>query len=185
MTNKKSLAAIAKVFIAVILTACIWHSAYAEAADWKPYAGDRNFLYFYDAKRVTYPYKDIYNVLNLELANVNIVNVWTKRIIKSEKGREWQIQEQKKKGLTTKGYEQYEYTMSRKELNCSGKKYRVLSEVDCGKDGGVLRLFLKEDHVADWEAILPGSDMEALHRSLCERSKEKVPDIKDKQGDDL
>jgi hypothetical protein len=185
MTNKKSLAAVAKAFIAVILTAGIWCSSSAWAADWKPYAGDQYSSYFYDAKRVSYPYKTIYNVMDLELAKVDIVNVWTKRIIRSEKGREWRIREQKKQGLTTKGYERYEYTMSQKEMNCSGKKYRVLSEADYTKDGGVLSLFTKDYRLADWKSISPDSDTEALHRSLCEKSKEKASDRKDQQGEDL
>src|SRR5208337_4368850 len=150
MANKKNLSAGVKAFIAVIIMAGIWFSVAAEAADWRPYAGDRNFSYFYDARLIDYPYKTVYNVLNLELSKLSIVSVWTKRIIRDKEGSEWQLHEQKKLGLTTKGYERYEYTVAHKELNCSEKQYRVLSEADYSKDGDVLSSVLKDSNYVDW-----------------------------------
>jgi|GEM_PF-3443447 hypothetical protein len=182
MANKKNLSAGgANALIALIMLAGIWCSAAAEAADWRPYAGDQNFSYFYDARLIDYPYKTVYNVLNLELSKLSIVSVWTKRIIRDNKGREWQIQEQKKLGYTTKGYERYEYTVAQKELNCSEKKYRVFSETDYGKDGDVLSSFKKDANYVEWKPIPPDSDTEALHHALCEKSKEKKAGQRDLQ----
>ncbi len=179
MANKKNLSAGAKAFIAVIVMAGIWCSAAAGAADWKPYAGDQYFSYFYDAARTSYPYKTVYDVLNLELSKLNIVSVWTKRTIRDKKGRELQMQEQKKLGFTVKGYERYEYTEAHKELNCYDKKYRVLSEVDCTKDGEVLRLFVNDARYIEWKPIPRGSDTEALHHALCQKIKERKNDQRD------
>ena len=181
MANKKNLSAGANALIAVIIMAGIWCSAAAEAADWRPYAGDQNFSYFYDARLIDYPYKTVYNVLNLELSKLSIVSVWTKRIIRDRKGGEWQLQEQKKLGLTTKGYERYEFTVAQKELNCSEKKYRVLLEADYSKDGDVLSSVLKDANYVDWNPIPPDSDTEALYHAICEKSKEKKTDQRDSQ----
>ncbi|MGD0283446.1 MAG: surface-adhesin E family protein [Dissulfurispiraceae bacterium] len=184
MASNKSLSAVVNVFIAVILVAGVWCSVSAEAAEWKPYAADRHFSYFYDAKRVSYPYKTIYDVMHLELAKLDIINVWTKRMIRDEKDREWQIRERYKLGLTVKGYERYNYTVSRKEVDCSGKKYRVLLEADYSKEGDELSLFLKGANVGEWALIPPGSDTEALYRAICERAKTKDPEPKDEQRED-
>jgi len=181
MANKRNLSAGANAFIAVIIMAGIWCSAAAEAADWKPYAGDQYFSYFYDAGRIDYPYKTVSNILNLELSKLSIVSVWTKRIIRDRKGCEWQIQEQKKVGLTTRGYERYEYTLDHKELDCSKEKYRVLSEADYNKDGEVLSSFINDARYVDWKPVPPDSDTEALHHALCEKAKEKKDDKRDSQ----
>ena len=179
MANKKNLSAGAKALIAVIIMAGIWCSAAAEAADWRPYAGDQYFSYFYDARLIDYPYKTVYNVLNLELSKLSIVRVWTKRITRDHKGRDWQIHEEKKLGSTTKGYDRYESTVAQKELNCSEKRYRVLSEADYSKDGDVLSSVVKDANYVEWEPIPPDSDTEALLHALCEKGKERKAD----QGD--
>ncbi len=169
---KKNLSAGVTAFIAVIIIAGIWCRTAAGAADWRPYAGDQYFSCFYDAVRTDYPYKTVYNVLHMELTKLGIVSVWTKRIIRDEKGRERRIQEQKKLGFTTKGYERYEYTVSRKELDCSEKKYRVLSEKDYSKDGDVLSSLMNDARTADWNQITPDSDTEALYHAICENAKQ-------------
>ena len=171
MANKKNLSAGVKAFIAVIIMAGIWFSVAAEAADWRPYAGDQYFSYFYDARSTDYPYKTVSNVLNLELSKLSIVSVWTKRIIRDRKGRERQIEEQKKLGFTTKGYERYEYTVAHKELNCSKRRYRVLSEADYSKDDDVLSSVKKDVNYVEWNPIPPDSDTDALHQALCEKAK--------------
>ncbi len=183
MGNKKNLSAGANALIVLIIMAGIWCGTAAEAADWRPYAGDQFFSYFYDARLIDYPYKTVYNVLNLELAKLGIVRVWTKRTIRDNKGREWQIQEQRKLGFTTKGYERYEYTTAQKELDCSREQYRVLSEADYGKDGDVLSSFRKDANYVEWKPVPPDSDTEALLQALCGKGKGKKgdqPDLKQK-----
>ncbi len=181
MTNKKNLSAGANAFIVVIIITGIWCSAAAEAADWRPYAGDQYFSYFYDATRVDYPYKTVFNVLNLELSKLSIVRVWTKRIVRDRKGIEWQIQEQKKLGLTTNGYERYEYTVDQEELDCPKGKYRVFWEADYNKDGDVLSAFMKDAQYVDWKQIPPDSDTEELFHVLCGKPKEKKAGQQDLQ----
>ncbi|MBF0559831.1 MAG: hypothetical protein HQL08_13745 [Nitrospirae bacterium] len=161
---------------AVILAAGICCNVFAGGADWKPYAADKKFSYYYDANRVAYPYKAIHNVLNVEVAKVGIIKVWTKRVIKDEKGREWQTKELKKSGLATKGYDRYEYTISSKELSCPDKKYRLFSETDYSKDGNELGSSVKEPGSANWEPILPDSETEALQLVICRKPKNKESD---------
>lgn len=181
MVYKKNLSAGAYALIAVVIMAGIWCSAVADAADWTPYAGDQYFSYFYDAKRIDYPYKTVFNVLNLELSKLSIVSVWTKRIIRDRKGIDWQIREQKKQGLTTKGYDRYDYTIAQKQLKCSRGKYRVLWEADYNKEGEVLSSVMKDANYVEWEQIPPDSDTEALLHTLCEKPKERKAEQKDLQ----
>lgn len=158
-----------KRLIAAVMVVIAWCSVSAGAADWKPYAADPNFSYFYDANKIEYPYKSMHNVMKLELANVDIVRVRTKRIVNGEKGREWQIQEQKKLGRTTEGFESFEFMVVGEELNCPEQKYRVLSEASYTKDGIELDSFVREDHFENWKPIPPRSDAEALHGVLCRK----------------
>lgn len=162
----------ARVFFSAAITAVILCSTAAGAADWEPYWGDQYFSYLYDAQSIEHPYRNIFNVLKLEFAKTGIVSVWTKRIIQGVKGREWQVDEQKKQGSTTRGYERYEYTLSRKEVSCSEKKYSVLSEADYNKDGEVLSSFSKEAQFADLKPIPPDSDTEALYHAICGKQDE-------------
>jgi len=176
MANKKNLSAGANALIAVIIMAGMWCSAAAWAADWRPYAGDQFFSWSYDALWIDYPYKTVYNALNLEFSKLRIAGVWTKRTIRDNKGREWQVQEQKKLGLTTNGYERYEYTVARKELNCSEKKYRVLSETDYNDAGEVLSSFINEAGNVEWKPIPPDSNTEALYHVICEKARKRKDD---------
>jgi hypothetical protein len=169
--------------VAAIMVAGICCNVFAETADWKPYAADKHFSYYYDAHRVVYPYKTIHNVLNLELAKVGIVRVWTKRIINDEKSREWQIIALKKLSRATKGYDSYEYTVSDKELSCTDKKYKLLSETDYSKEGDVLGTFVKDPGSAEWVPIPPDSETEALQLAICRELKNNESEPQTTQDD--
>jgi len=162
-------------FVAAVLVAGLCCKVFAETSDydWKPFAADKHFSYYYDGKKIVYPYKTIRDVLNLELAKVGIVRVRTKRIIKDEKSRVWQIEELEKRGLAPKGYDKYEYTLSSKELSCTDKKFKLLSETDYSKKGDILGSFVKEPASADWEPIPPSSETEALQLVICSKKKNK------------
>lgn len=132
---------------------------YAYGADWKLYAETQNFYFYYNVDKPD-PLK-----LILDIFRKKLVTVWIKRVSKDDKGRNWQIQENKKLGLSTKGYEGYEYTIFLKEINCSDKMSRLLSEADYTKDGNLLSK--SESPYAEWKPIVPGSDDEALQKAVC------------------
>ena len=174
MAKRKGLFFHSRVFIAVIAVFA-WCGVSAGAADWKPYAEDPHFSYYYDARKIEYPYKTMHNVMKLELANVDIVRVRTKRIIKGEKGRDWQIQELKKLGHRTQGFEGLEFVIVGEEVNCHEKKYRVLSEAYYSKDGGELNSVVRKVTGDEgWQPIPPHSDDDALYRALCGKIRESA-----------
>lgn len=132
---------------------------YAYGADWKLYTETQNF-YFYHNVETQGHFKNI-----LDIFRKKIVTVWTKRVTKGENGKNWQIQENKRLGLSIKGYENYEYTVFLKEIKCSDKISRLLSETDYTKDGNLLAK--SESPYSEWKPIVPGSDDEALHKAVC------------------
>ncbi|MBI3592255.1 MAG: hypothetical protein HY099_02030 [Nitrospirae bacterium] len=161
----------------VVITALIVVCGYgaADVADWKPYAETRYFNFYYDAGDIRYLSKSIFNLFEGKNPKGDISGVWIKRVIKGEKGRDFQIQEQRKHGLSIRGYEQYEYTMALKEINCSDKMYRIISEVDYNKEGGKLGAYTNEPRWVSWRSILPESEDEVLHKALCEETKAEKP----------
>lgn len=134
---------------------------YAYGADWKPYAETQDF-YFYHHNNVE-PQVSLKNIL--DIFRKKIVTVWTKRVTKGENGKNWQIQENKRFGVSIKGYENYEYTIALKEINCSDKTIRLLSEADYTKEGNLLAK--SESPYSEWKPIVPGSDDEALQKAVC------------------
>lgn len=184
MAYKRCMSLVWNILISAVLVAGVCCNAAAGTADWKPYAADRHFSYYYDAHSVVYPYRGVHNVLNLELADVGIVEVRTKSIIKDEKSREWKMQELKKSGLATKGYDSYDHTVSGIEVNCTDKKYRLLSEADYSRGEDRLGSVLKESGSVAWEPIPQGSEAEALRLAVCSVSRNKRPDTRAGQDED-
>ncbi|GER92776.1 hypothetical protein A45J_0501 [hot springs metagenome] len=132
---------------------------YAHGADWKLYAENQDFYFYYDMDKPD-PLKLIADIFRKK-----IVTVWTKRVSKDERGRNYQIYTNKKLGLSVKGYENYEYTIFLKEINCSNKMSRLLSEADYTKDGNLLAK--SESPYAEWKPIVPESDEEVLQKAVC------------------
>lgn len=141
----------------------------AEGTNWETYYETQNFYFYYNADTKKDPIKNI-----LDIFRKKIVKAWTKRLIKGNEGRNWQIQENKRLGLSTKGYENYEYTISLKEINCSDKMVRTISDVDYSKEGNLLAK--SESPYADWKPIIPESDDEALHKAVCTISITETPE---------
>ncbi len=132
---------------------------YAYGADWKLYAETQNFYFYHNVDKPD-PLK-----LILDIFRKKIVTVWTKRVTKGENGKNWQIQENKRLGLSIKGYENYEYTVFLKEINCSDKMSRSISEADYTKDSNLLSK--SESPYAEWKPIVPGTGDESLYKAVC------------------
>jgi len=169
--NRLLLAKIGSILMAFwIITFCY---SKAEGADWKLYAENQNF-YFYHNVEAQDPLKNI-----LDIFRKKIVKAWTKRVIKGDKGRDWQIQENKRLGISTKGYDNYEYTIFLKEINCSDSMVRPISEADYTKERNLLSK--AEFPYAEWKHIIPESDDEALHKAVCTLSKTETTETETKQ----
>lgn len=158
MTTKKILSAKIGIILATFCFAILQGNT-ADGADWKSYAENQNFSFYYNAEEPD-PFKEIANIFKKR-----IVRVWTKRATKNNKGRDWQIQENKRLGLSMKDYEQYEYTLSLKEINCSDKMIRLLSETDYAKEGNLLAK--SESPFARWGPVVPTSSDESLYKAVC------------------
>ena len=94
----------------------------------------------------------------------NIVTVWTKWDY-SDESRDEYIQNRKKVGQSTKGYDKLSHTLNLEEINCNEGRYRVLSKTHHDTDGNLLgsRLFDKPD----WNDIFPDTMMDALREKVC------------------
>lgn len=132
---------------------------HAHGADWKLYAENQDFYFYYNIDKPD-PLKLIRDIFSKK-----IVVVWTKHVSKGERGKDYQIHSNKKLGLSVKGYENYEYTIFLKEINCSDKMFRLLSEEDYTKEGNLLSK--SESPYSEWKPIVPGSDNEKLQKAVC------------------
>lgn len=142
----------------------------AEGADWKLYAETPNYNFYYNADSMAPRFlkdihllEDMQRMLNFVMKNT--VKVWTKRSIKNDMGRTLQLQEHKRLGLSVKGYENYQHTLSLKELNCRDKTVRLLLEADYTEDGNILGK--EETPYAALKPVAPESNDDLLHKTLC------------------
>jgi len=148
------------VIISALLVLSFCSHTKAEGADWKLYAESDNFYFYFDSSNIKHSVKDY-----LSLPWTRFSKAWTKRVIRNEQGRNWQIQENKKLSLTTRGYENYEYTIALIEINCSDTSRRTLAETDYSKGGSILAA--SEEPYARWKPVTPESAHEMLYQLLC------------------
>jgi len=123
-----------------------------ENAGWTYYGESIGGMYFFNSKNLSSPSK-------------NIIRVWEKAIY-TEKGKKQNLQDMKDKGLSTKGYENFEHSKSLMEINCSTKMLGLLSFVDYSKDGNVLKS-IDISNLSEWGNIVPGSRGETLYKEVC------------------
>jgi hypothetical protein len=156
---------ISGVIFSLIMTVGGCAGAPANQMTWKPYAETQEFsLYFNqeDTGGLLSYVKD-----KLSFFEEKIIKVWAKRVSKGDKGRDRQIEEQKKQGLSVRGYDDYAYTLTYWEIQCANKMTRILSEADYTKAGEKLGGYSRMPEVARWALIAPGSPEALLHLNLC------------------
>jgi len=122
---------------------------YAEVwgADWKSCGITDLYFCFYDAQSLTRPSK-------------NIVRVWVKWVY-TEKGR---LDAQGT--LAKDGYlKSVDYSEILHELDCSERKYRVLSLNYYNFSGESIVEFARSS--STWDFINPGSILENLYKEVC------------------
>ncbi len=141
------------VFIIGLFLAC----TKANGADWKFYAKtvNRDIKYYYNAESINHNSK-------------NIVSVWIKIIPLSEEIKDKTIQKREKLRLTIEGYENYEYSLRLKEINCADKMHSISSYVDYDKKLSVLDSFYYNS--PEWAPIVPDSSGESLYMLVCSQT---------------
>jgi hypothetical protein len=113
-------------------------------ADWEVYARQDNFTSSYDAGGITTPFKNI--------VRVRIKNEFT------EKGVAEAVRRFGKK------YENINYSIALKEINCSNKKGSNLFLTYYSKEGKPMFTYSSD---SEWNPIVPESVGEALYKAVC------------------
>jgi len=141
-------------FIIGLFLAC----SEANGSDWKPYAEslNRDIKYYYSPG-------------SIGNRSDNMVRVWIKIVPVSKEQKDQIIQKRQKTRLTTKGYENYEYSLRLKEINCEDKMHSLLSYVDYDRKHSVLDSFYYS--TSQWSPIVPDSSAERLYMLVCPKNK--------------
>lgn len=133
-----------KVGVILIIGIVTFGCAGMWGARWRLYDRDDEYIGYYDAKGITHPSK-------------NIVRVW-ERWEYTNKGVIEKVKELGKK------YENINQTTVLDEINCSEKKWRMLSLNHYSKEGKVLFSGSQE---GQWDDIVPHTRAEAIYKAVC------------------
>ena len=108
-----------------------------------------------------------YNPASVERLSQRIVKVRIAAVIKSEEGRNWEVSERMKRGLTLGGYENYQSSQDVYVVDCTGKEYRLISGADYDDKSNMLGSYERPD--SPWEPIPSGSVLDTLitFKSVC------------------
>jgi len=138
----------------ILIGLAIFGNAEVWGADWQKYEENERVLCFYDAENLTH-----YDGESLSQPSQNIIKVWVKF-------------EYKDIGLTDpvlvkkfgKKINKLDNSKSLYEINCVGRKYRILESVFYSKDGSVLSM---NSIPSNWKYIIRESLNGALHKAVC------------------
>jgi hypothetical protein len=100
----------------------------------------------------------------------NIVKVW-KKLIYSERGKQYYIKWRIQKKLNVKGYKNLDYTLDLFKIDCFKKKFQILETIDYASDGSILESVNFPEFLSEWSSILPDSVGEGLFKKVCETEK--------------
>ncbi len=114
-------------------------------ADWKAYGGNNDGLFYYDSDSITHPSK-------------NIIRFWHKAIF-SEAGIREAV------NTFGKDYENLDYSISLREINCSEKMIRLLAVTYYSNTGAILDSAV--NYGAGWQFMDSAAVIESLYQRLC------------------
>ena len=106
------------------------------------------------------------NVYSYKKVNIDkdIVQVWEK-VVCSDKGREKEIQDRIKNGLSTEGYDKILHTQFLYEIDCKKQKKHILSMIQYDTNGKVL--YSVDIDKSGWSYISPDSYEETILKQVC------------------
>ncbi len=113
-------------------------------ADWKIYSETDFFISYYDKETINHISK-------------NIVNVWVKEV-NTEKGITDMV------NRFGEEFKNCDHIKKLYEVDCAEKRIRVLSSVAYSRGGEVV---ISYDSPGQWIFIVPKSEGEALHKTVC------------------
>jgi len=152
------------------------------ATEWVEYFATKPYFYYYDREDMR-PLEYYVNLLGLKISKPGLYRVWLKRLVKDPSGRKMHVDIQEARKLTTQGYDFYSHTIYQKDVNCSERKVRLLSEADYDSEGRLLGRTALDDRYARWANVLPDTDDAALLESVCRSQKAKELKPAEKEGD--
>jgi len=107
----------------------------------------------------------LYNKVSINHRTKDILQVWCKQVY-SDKSREDYIQVMTKSGSFTKTeLEKLSFVIILQEIDCKGKKHRILSMT--GYDEGGKTLYSGSDDKEKWRYIIPDSRDDELRKKVC------------------
>jgi len=116
------------------------------ATEWKFYARSEFGLYQYDTEDVSH-------------FSANVVRV-SQRLVMNKRGTTNLVRE------LGKEYENVREIITLREIDCAGKKSRILGLIYCYENGGVIK---KESYEPiEWDSIIPDSVDDILYHVVCE-----------------
>lgn len=107
----------------------------------------------------------LYNKASVKHTTKDIVQVWCK-VVYSDEDREKLIQELRKEGLSSKGYNKLSHRLHLEKIDYKKRKYQTLSLSQYDTDGKVL--FSGSSDKPDWVHIIPDSIMYTLQKKVRE-----------------
>ena len=116
-------------------------------ADWRLYANTDLYECFYDAE-------------NIVRSSEDIVKVWAK-LVYTERGVIEMVKE------FGKHYENLSYSLGLWEINCAGKKHRLLSTTAYSLEGNILYTNQAGSRPPPWKIISRESVEESLYKAVC------------------
>lgn len=144
------------IILAIFCLATIWGCTTGKVGDrnWRLFDMDNLRDYYFDAD-------------SLEEITKGLVRVKLGSVVKGNEGRNWEIAERLKRGLSIKGYENYDSSQDIYELNCIEKKFRLISGSDYDTENNILSSY--ENPSMEWRLIPENSAIMSLIklRTVC------------------
>jgi hypothetical protein len=119
--------------------------AEVSAADWRFYTRSEFGLYQYDADEVNHFSKSLVRV--------------RQKLVTNDRGTTHLVRE------LGKEYENVRQIITLREIDCAGKKSRILELIYCSENGGVLKTESYEP--IEWDSIIPDSVDDILYQVVC------------------
>lgn len=104
---------------------------------------------------------------SIEELTKGLVRIKLGTVVKGAEARNWEIRERLHRGLSIKGYENYESSQDIYEINCIEKKFRVLSGTDYDTEDNILSSY--DNPSLEWRTVTENSAIMSLIKlkSVC------------------